>query len=235
MKKELTDQEVVAILDKYREDMNNFKRYLTVLLESTPAHTIVIFDKIYGDEYKDVAAQLVNPHQVFSGSFEENTSTFLSLIWTLYQEFVESGRQSVDAVLPELEKLNAMSLAWRLAHKKMKPAVETLKKQKEFRDNFNLDAMETNRAVVSTDKFPTYFENLCEKYGMRGFAVYSKLNNQNETVMAGYSASEVLNEQSLQFTQIFAALCENTVMGDCLATAFERFYELMHKYEAMQR
>ena len=67
---------------------------------------------------------------------------------------------------------------------------------------------------------------------MRDLAVYTKLNG-NEMVTAGYSASEVLNDTSLQFTQLFAALCENTVMGDCLATAFERFYELMHKYEAM--
>ena len=232
MKKELTDQEVVAILDKYREDMHNFKRYLTVLLESTPAHTIVVFDKIYGEEYKDVEAQLVNPHQVFSGTPGENTNTFLSLIWTLYQEFVESGRQTVDAVLPELEKLNAMALAWRAAHKNMKPAVETLKKQKDFKESFDTEAMETNRPVVPVDKFPEYFENLCEKYGMRGFAVYSKLNG-DERVTAGYSASEVLSDTSLQFTQLFAALCENTVMGDCLSTAFKRFYELMHKYEAM--
>ena len=139
MKKELTDQEVVAILDKYREDMHNFKRYLTVLLESTPAHTIVVFDKIYGEEYNDVEAQLVNPHQVFSGTPDENTNTFLSLIWTLYQEFVESGRQTVDAVLPELEKLNAMALAWRAAHKNMKPAVETLKKQKDFKESFDTE------------------------------------------------------------------------------------------------
>lgn len=229
MKKELTDQEVVAILDKYREDMHNFKRYLTVLLESTPAHTIVVFDKVYGDEYKDVEAQLINPHQVFSGTPDENTNTFLSLIWTLYQEFVESGRQTVDAVLPELEKLNTMALSWRTTHKNMKPAVETLKKQKDFKEGFSTEAMETNSPVVPVEKFPEYFENLCEKYGMRGFAVYAKLNG-NEMVTAGYSASEVLNDTSLQFTQLFAALCENTVMGDCLATAFERFYELMHKY-----
>ena len=231
MKKELTEQEVVAILDKYREDMHNFKRYLTVLLESTPAHTIVVFDKIYGEEYKDVEAQLINPHQVFSGTPDENTNTFLSLLWTLYQEYVESGMRNVDAVLPELGKLNAMALSWRAAHKNIKPAEETLNKQKYFKESFATAAMETNKPVIPLSKFPEYFENLCEKYCMRGFAVYAELNG-NETVTAGYSASEVLNETSLQFTQLFAALCENTVMGDCLATAFKRFYELMHKYEA---
>ena len=232
MKKELTDQEVVAILDKYRDEMYNFKRYLTVLLESTPAHTIVVFDKIYDDEYREVETQLINPHQVFSGTPDENTNTFLSLLWTLYQEYLESGMRNVDAVLPELEKLNAMALSWRAAHKNIPPAEETLNKQKDFKESFATEAMETNNPVIPIDKFSEYFEDLCKKYGMRGFAVYAKING-NEIVTAGYSASEVLNETSLQFTQLFAALCENTVMGDCLATAFERFYELMHKYEAM--
>ena len=50
MKKELTEPEVIEILDKYRNDMHNFRRYLTVLLESIPAHAIVVFDKIYGEE-----------------------------------------------------------------------------------------------------------------------------------------------------------------------------------------
>lgn len=232
MKKELTDQEVVAILDKYRDEMYNFKRYLTVLLESTPAHTIVVFDKIYGEEYRDVETQLINPHQVFSGTPDENTNTFLSLLWTLYQEYVESGMRNVDAVLPELEKLNEMALSWRAAHKNIPPAEETLNKQKDFKESFATEAMETNNPAIPVDKFPEYFEYLCKKYGMRGFAVYAKLNG-NEMVTAGYSASEVLNETSLQFTQLFAALCENTVMGDCLATAFKRFYKLMHKYESM--
>ena len=232
MKKELTDKEVVAILDKYREDMHNFKRYLTVLLESTSAHTIVVFDKIYGEEYREVETQLINPHQVFSGTPDENTNTFLSLLWTLYQEYLESGMRNVDAVLPELEKLNAMALSWRAANKNMPPAEETLNKQKDFKESFATEAMETNNPVIPIDKFSEYFEDLCKKYGMRGFAVYAKING-NEIVTAGYSASEVLNETSLQFTQLFAALCENTVMGDCLATAFERFYKLMHKYEEM--
>ena len=234
MKKKLTDQEVIEILDKYRNDMHNFKRYLTVLLESIPAHAIVVFDKIYGEEYKDVETQLINPHQVFSGTPDENTNTFLSLLWTLYQEYVESGMRNVDAVLPELEKLNAMALSWRAAHKNFKQAEETLNKQSEFKESFATEAMETNNPVIPIDKFSEYFEDLCKKYGMRGFAVYAKING-NEIVTAGYSASEVLNETSLQFTQLFAALCENTVMGDCLSTAFERFYELLHKHEARRR
>ena len=234
MKKKLTEQEVVEILEKYRNDMHNFKRYLTVLLESIPAHAIVVFDKIYGEEYKDVETQLINPHQVFSGTPDENTNTFLSLLWTLYQEYAESGMRNVDAVLPELEKLNAMSLSWRAAHKNTKPAEETLSKQKSFKESFATESMETNNPIIPLSKFPEYFENLCSKYGMRGFAVYSKLDG-NERVTAGYSASEVLSDTSLQFTQLFAALCENTVMGDCLSTAFERFYELLHKHEASRR
>ena len=234
MKKKLTDQEVVEILDKYRNDMHNFKRYLTVLLESIPAHAIVVFDKIYGEEYSGVEEQLINPHQVFSGTPDENTNTFLSLLWTLYKEYVESGMRNVDAVLPELEKLNAMALSWRAAHKNIKPAEETLNKQNEFKESFATEAMETNNPVIPIYKFPEYFENLCAKYGMRGFAVYAKLNG-DERVTAGYSASEALSDTSLQFTQLFAALCENTVMGDCLSTAFERFYELLHKHEASRR
>ena len=234
MKKKLTDQEVVEILDKYRKDMHNFKRYLTVLLESIPAHAIVVFDKIYGEEYREVETQLINPHQVFSGTPDENTNTFLSLLWTLYQEYVESGMRNVDAVLPELEKLNAMALSWRAAHKNIKPAEETLNKQKDFKESFATEAMETNNPIIPLSKFPEYFENLCAKYGMRGFAVYAKLND-DERVTAGYSASEVLSDTSLQFTQLFAALCENTVMGDCLSTAFKRFYKLLHKHEARRR
>lgn len=234
MKKELTDQEVIEILDKYRNDMHNFRRYLTVLLESIPAHAIVVFDKIYGEEYKGAESQLINPHQVFSGTPDENTNTFLSLLWSLYQEYVESGMRNVDAVLPELEKLNSMALSWRAAHKNIKPAEETLNKQKYFKESFATKSMETNNPVIPLEKFPTYFVDLCAKYGMRGFAVYSKMNG-DERVTAGYSTSEVLSDTSLQFTQLFAALCENTVMGNCLSTAFERFYELLHKHEARRR
>ena len=231
MKKELTEQEVIEILDKYRNDMHNFRRYLTVLLESIPAHAIVVFDKIYGEEYKGVEYQLINPHQVFSGTPDENTNTFLSLLWTLYQDYVESGMRNVDAVLPELEKLNSMALSWRADHKNIKPAEETLNKQKYFKESFATKSMETNNPVIPLEEFPAYFEGLCTKYGMRGFAVYSKMNG-DERVTAGYSTSEVLSDTSLQFTQLFAALCENTVMGNCLSTAFERFYELLHKHEA---
>ena len=148
MKKKLTDKDVVEILDKYRNDMHNFKRYLTVLLESIPAHAIVVFDKIYGDEYSGVEDQLINPHQVFSGTPDENTNTFLSLLWTLYQEYVESGMRNVDAVLPELEKLNAMALSWRADHKNINPAEETLNKQKDFKESFATEAMETNNPVI---------------------------------------------------------------------------------------
>jgi len=232
MAKELTDAQVVEILDKHREEIENFKRYLTILLEETPAHTIVIFDKIYGEEYKEVEAQLISPHQVLSGTEEENENTFLYLLWTLFKEFKESERHVVDAVLPVLEKLNAMAISWREAHKDVMRAVETAKKQKEFRRLFKQDSLESNRGVIPTEEFPTRFENLCHKYGMRGFAIYAKKDEYTETVMAGYYASEVLEENSLQFIQIFAALCENERLGDCLARAFSRFYELMHKYEA---
>lgn len=232
MAKELTDTQVVEILDKYRDEVENFKRYLTILLEETPVHTIVIFDKIYGEEYKDVEWQLINPHQVLSGTEEVNENTFLHLIWTLYKEFKESERHVVDAVLPVLEKLNAMAISWREAHKDVMRADETEKKQKEFRMQFKQDSLESNRGVISVEEFPERFANLCRKYGMRCFAIYSKYDEYSGEVMAGYYASDVLEESSLQFTQIFAALCENERLGDCLARAFGRFYKLMHKYEA---
>lgn len=230
MAKELTEQEVMEVIEKDRQSVEEFSKYVSVLLESTPAHTIVIFDKKH-PELGENEGDVINPMQVFSGSEEENENAFLYLLWNLYCEHKQDPDGKIDAVLPELERINEMAKAWRKEHKSSDDlSEETLNKMDGFKEAFETPSMEDSRGCIPTEKFNAYFNDLCDKYGFRGFAIYGMLNDKNQAC-AGYASSDPLYDGSLQFTQLFAAMCENRALGRCLNRAFKRLYELMEHYK----